>query len=848
MADEAALDAQIGVAGVKVRDLKTGGGDKSAIDAAVKELLALKTKYKEVTGKDHGPPKSSKKSKKGKSAAPAPAPGKATSKPAAPPAAPAGGKSKKDLAKEAAKAKKAAYKANKAAGNAPVPAKGAPTGKGGKTGGPPKVKFGAKYPPATTAIVAALVKSKIEFEGGSPNPLPDMIFPDRNNCVIRGDHAMARYLARSAPESKLYGSDALSTSDVDQWLDFCLMYLHTAAGAQQVEAILEQHLTPRTYFAGYSLTLADIAIYSALVSKKFTAKMPNLQRWMNLCASIPEINSALKTLEAKAGSSGGKSSGDKAKDGAVGCPPLVGAVMGQVVTRFPPEPSGYLHIGHAKAVLMNDYYARHYKGKLIVRMDDTNPSKEKEEFQEAIINDLAALGVFPDIKSHTSDHFALIMKLGDQFVKEGNAYMDNTEHEIMKQERFDGIDSKCRNTTVAENTELWNLFKKGDKDTIAAGYCLRARMEMQSKNKTMRDPVIYRANATPHLMTGTKYKVYPTYDFACPIVDSVEGVTHAMRTTEYNDRDFQYAWIQERLSLRKVTIQSFARMNFIHTCLSKRKLQWFVDNGKVEGWFDPRFPTVQGVLRRGVTVEALKSFIYSQGASRRITDMEWDKFWATNKKAIDPKAGRYFGIQKEGAVPLKITNQPKGLAIKAVDLHPKLPENGSKSLIISQDLLIEGDDASSIENGEEITLMRWGNVIVKKVTKGKDGKVTGIEGEFNPTGDFKKTKKKICWLADTPNLVPVILTEFDHLISKRKLEEGDEFRDHLTPVTKSETAGLTDAALRLEQTGAIVQLERRGFYRIDRCYQGPNKPAILFMVPDGKQGAMSSLSTKLAHK
>jgi glutamyl-tRNA synthetase len=750
MAD--AIEKEIGDIGGKIREMKTSGADKTAITAAVKELQAAKAKYKEVTGKDFGPPPSGKKSKKSKGAAPAAAPQKAAPPPAAPAAAGGEKKSKKDLAKEAAKAKKAAYKANKAAGNDPIAAVGKPGAPPpAKKGGGPIVKFSMKYPPATTAIVAALAKSKIEFEGGSPNPLPDMIFPDRNNCVIRGDHAMARYLARLAPDTGLYGSDALTTSDVDQWLDFSLMYLHTANGAKQVEGILNQHLGPRTYMAGYALTIADIAIYSALVSKKFVSTLPNLQRWMNLCASIPEITSALKTLEAKGAASGsGKAGGAKKDDGGgVGCPPLVGAVMGQVVTRFPPEPSGYLHIGHAKAVLMNDYYARHYKGKLIVRMDDTNPSKEKEEFQDAIIKDLEALGVFPDIKSHTSDHFELIMKYGDQFINDGFAYMDNTEHEIMKQERWDGIDGKCRNTTLAENQELWNRYKKGDAELIKEGFCMRAKIDMQCKNKTMRDPVLYRANDTPHLMTGTKYKIYPTYDFACPIVDSIEGVTHAMRTTEYNDRDAQYAWIQDALKLRKVTIQSFARMNFINTCLSKRKLQWFVDNDKVEGWFDPRFPTVQGVLRRGVTVEALKSFIYSQGASRRITDMEWDKFWATNKKFIDPKAGRYFGIAKEGAVPLKITNQPAGMMIKSVDLHPKLPENGKKSLILSNKLLIEGDDAAGITQGEEITLMRWGNVIVKKVTKGKDGKVSSVEGEFNPTGDFKKTKKKICWLADT---------------------------------------------------------------------------------------------------
>lgn len=170
---------------------------------------------------------------------------------------------------------------------------------------------------------------------------------------------------------------------------------------------------------------------------------------------------------------------------------------------------------------------------------------------------------------------------------------------------------------------------------------------MQDKNKAMRDPVIYRCNLIPHIRTGTTWKIYPIYDFACPIVDSVEGVTHALRTNEYRDRNPQYDWFLKALSIRKVEIWDFSRVNFVYTLLSKRKLTWFVNEGKVSGWDDPRFPTVRGILRRGMTVEALRNYILMQGASQKDMLMEWDKIWSLNKKAIDSVAGRYYALNSD---------------------------------------------------------------------------------------------------------------------------------------------------------------------------------------------------------
>ncbi|CAM9975917.1 unnamed protein product, partial [Laminaria digitata] len=297
----------------------------------------------------------------------------------------------------------------------------------------------------------------------------------------------------------------------------------------------------------------------------------------------------------------------------------------------------------------------------------------------------------------------------------------------------------------------------------------------------MRDPVMYRMNYTPHHRTGTKHKAYPTYDFACPIIDSVEGVTHACRTTEYLDRDEQYAWFQEKLGLRKVVVHSYARMNFMRTVLSKRHLGWFVEEGRVEGWDDPRFPTVQGVIRRGVSPAALRDFMLQQGASKKVTNMEWDKFWSMNKKKYEQGAHRYMGVFKDTCVELHIENSPEGQVVSIpVALHPKHPEIGTRAMRLAPVVLLEGGDADAVAEGEEVTLKNWGNVKISKVEKDSAGKATRLSGRFIPNGDFKSTKK-VTWLAKVPDLVPMVLVEFDYLVTKDKIEEGENFKDFLNP-------------------------------------------------------------------
>ncbi|KAI9292052.1 glutamyl-tRNA synthetase [Neoconidiobolus thromboides FSU 785] len=520
---------------------------------------------------------------------------------------------------------------------------------------------------------------------------------------------------------------------------------------------------------------------------------------------------------------------------------LKDATEGNVVTRFPPEPSGYLHIGHAKAALLNDYFSKAYKGKLIIRFDDTNPSKEKSEFEESIKEDLLLLGIKGDVITHTSDHFDKLYQLAIDTIKKGLAYVDDTDQNTMRDERMKGIASKNRDLSIEENLKRFQEMTEGTEFGLTA--CLRAKMSVDNKNKAMRDPVIYRCNLTPHHRTGSKYKVYPTYDFACPAVDSIEGVTHALRTNEYRDRNPQYEWFLEKLELRKVHIWDFSRINFVYTLLSKRKLQWFVDQNLVTGWDDPRFPTVRGIRRRGMTIDALKQYILMQGASQSTLMLEWDKLWALNKKTIDPVAPRHVALTKENICQVKITGH-EGPDSKEIPLHKKNLDLGNKTTYYSSNIYLEQEDVKDLVNGEEITLMDWGNAIVEEVVKNESGIVTSATLKLHLEGDFKKTKKKLTWLANVEKLVNCTLLDYDYLITKKKLEENDEVANFVTPISEFKTNTFADPNVESLKKGDIIQFERKGYYIVDKEYTDSEPHLNLIYIPDGKAKSMASKADK----
>ncbi|KAI3422451.1 hypothetical protein GPALN_012959 [Globodera pallida] len=513
---------------------------------------------------------------------------------------------------------------------------------------------------------------------------------------------------------------------------------------------------------------------------------------------------------------------------------LDGAEMGKVVVRFPPEASGYLHIGHAKAALLNQFYQQSFRGQLILRFDDTNPAKENAHFEEVIEEDIRRLQVEWDRMSRTSDHFDALLDFCEQLLSTGKAYVDDTEAEQMRKEREERVESRNRGNAVEQNMALWGQMLEGSERGQQC--CVRVKIDMGHNNGALRDPTIYRCKSESHVRHGDKYKVYPTYDFACPIVDSLEGVTHALRTTEYMDRDEQYYFICDALGLRKPRIWAFARLNMTHTVMSKRKLTWLVEQGIVSGWDDPRMPTVRGIIRRGLTVEGLKQFILAQGGSRSVVTMEWDKVWAFNKKVIDPVASRYTALDDTSAtlVPVKI-RQFVEEEYRRVPLHPKKPDGDSKEVWFGPDLLVERTDADCFKVGDTVTFVNWGNMKVAEVRRDEGengGRMASVEVDLDlDNKDYKKTMK-VTWLANHAENFAINTVRYEHLISKSIIGKEEEWKELVSRDSVHVGTLLAEAALKNVKCGDILQIQRKSFFI---CDENTSTSMTLIEIPDGKE-------------
>ncbi|KAI5186246.1 glutamyl-tRNA synthetase [Nematocida homosporus] len=479
----------------------------------------------------------------------------------------------------------------------------------------------------------------------------------------------------------------------------------------------------------------------------------------------------------------------------------------KVVTRFPPEPSGYLHIGHAKAALLNQYFADRYDGSLIIRMDDTNPSKEKEEYEKSIMEDLSLLGITKYRTTHSSDYFDMLLLKAKDLIRKGLAYCDNTPVEEMRSNRDKGIPAPRRDSSIEDNLRIFEgMISSNEYDT----YCLRAKISVDNLNKAMRDPVIYRTNYTPHHRTGTKYKVYPTYDFACPILDSIEGVTLTLRTNEYRDRNPQYMWFISALELtNRPVIWDFSRLNFKHTVLSKRKLRWFVEHEKVSGWDDPRMPTVRGILRKGLSKEALKHFIIMQGPSKNTVLQTWDKLWALNAQEIDPTAKRLHGIEKDAV--LKITLS--GVNMRTIEAEDREPRT------LPTEILVAKTDIGHLQINSEFVLLGVGSF---KITS--TNPLVAMETHTAP----KNVKVKVTWVPAN-SYVEAKTVEYFDLITAEKPED-QEPHELFNEESKKEGTILCDERLLTVRPKDFIQIEKRGFFYCDSA-----KPFTLHLVPGTRQ-------------
>jgi len=467
-----------------------------------------------------------------------------------------------------------------------------------------------------------------------------------------------------------------------------------------------------------------------------------------------------------------------------GLPPLPHAEKGKVVTRFPPEPNGYLHIGHAKAAIVDYEYARMYDGTFILRFDDTNPANETREFYEAQKEDLKWLEVEWDREYRTSDNLPVHYELAEKMVRDGHAYVCTCSSEETSKNRRAGKECKCRESMTMEK---WKDFFSMEEGSAV----LRLKGDMKSENSAMRDPTLFRIIDEPHPIHGKKYRVWPTYDFYGAVEDSLSGVTHPFRTKEYELRDEVYFYILDCLGLRKPHLMEFARLSIEGMPVSKRKIKPLIENGLVEGWDDPRLPTLRGLKRRGILPEAIRKFVLSQGISRVESIVTFDQVEAANRKILDNIARRYFFVAK----PAKL--MVEGAPEKEVKLkHHPSAELGSRKIKTSGTFFISGEDAAELEKGEIFRLKDLYNVEI--IDKGDI-----IAGKFAGNKLIPNTKK-IQW-------VPAEHVEMDVLVHGN-LFIGDKFNKNSLKIVR----GYAEPSIKNAKHGEIIQFERFGFIRIEK--------------------------------
>ena len=453
----------------------------------------------------------------------------------------------------------------------------------------------------------------------------------------------------------------------------------------------------------------------------------------------------------------------------------------EVATCFPPEPSKYPHIGHAKAILLNYELAKRNKGKFILRFEDTNPLLAEKSLYTVHRECYAWLGIHPDKTENASDYMERFYACAEQLIAQGDAYLCTCPQETVKDGRFKGIECLCRANTADENGESWKrLFTAKEEAMI-----LRLKGDMQSNNTAMRDPILMRVTDHPHTLTGTKYRVWPTYDMENSVMDGIQGITHRLRTKEFELRNEVQRFLQRLLGFKETVLHEFGRFNMEGIESSGRIIREKVKSGELLGWDDPSLNTLVALKRRGFQPEAIKEFVFATGITKNETVMTWEDLHSHNRKIIDKSSNRYFFVENPESI--TIWGAPK----QAVELklHPEIPERGKRRIEVGEEFYIAKSDYDSLEDGELYRFMDCLNFTAEK----KDGRVNGKFHSLD-YGPYKKSGKRIMhYLPVSKDLVKVEVLMPDKSIARGVAE----------PLVN--TLGADD----------LIQFERFGFCRLD---------------------------------
>ena len=504
-----------------------------------------------------------------------------------------------------------------------------------------------------------------------------------------------------------------------------------------------------------------------------------------------------------------------------------------IITRFPPEPNGYLHIGHAKSILLNFGLGAEFNGRTNLRFDDTNPVKEDTEYVESIKEDVQWLGCHWNELHFASNYFDEMYKRAILLINKGLAYVCDLTPEEMKEYRGTltepGKESPYRNRSIEENLDLFERMRKGEfKDGEKV---LRAKIDMASPNMNMRDPIIFRIAHASHHNTGDKWCIYPMYDFAHPLEDAIEGITHSICTLEFADHRPLYDWFVKECEMEKVPQQiEFARLNMTNTVMSKRKLKQLVDENIVDGWDDPRMPTISGLRRRGYTPESIRNFCQAIGVAKNNSIVDAQMLDYFLREDLQTKAPTAMAVTK----PLKviITNYPEGKTeMLPIPNNPKNPELGTREVPFSREIYVEQDDFMEVPvkkyfrlfPGNEVRLMGAYFITCNDVIKDAEGNVVELHCTYDPetksgsgfTG--RKVKGTIHWV-DAKSAIPCEFRLYEPLILDDAPEnEGKHFLEQINPNSLEVLEGFIEpVAIKDAKNLDKFQMVRNGFFSVDK--------------------------------